>query len=113
MPPGFYAPLGTMIFQQGPPPVPQPPPKAAKRRAAENEDMAPGPKLKKAKAKGKSAADSAAAGSMYQLPSPPHQNTQFTGDTGTSKRGYNAKKRNEAAQIAAQNGMSHRSLSVC
>ncbi|KIM83963.1 hypothetical protein PILCRDRAFT_818994, partial [Piloderma croceum F 1598] len=84
MPPGFFAPLGAMIFQQGPPPVPQPPPKVPKRRAAENEDTAPGPKSKKAKSKGKSAADGAVAGS-------------------TSKRGYNAKKRNEAAQIAAQN----------
>jgi hypothetical protein len=29
------------------------------------------------------------------------------GSTGPSKRGYNAKKRSEAAQIAAQNGIYH------
>jgi lysine-specific demethylase 3 len=96
-----------MIFQQGPPPVPQPPPKAPKRRAPENEDATAGTKSKKPKAKGKSAADGAVAGSMFQLHNPPHPDTQFTGDTGTSKRGYNAKKRSEAAQIAAQNGTSH------
>lgn len=35
------------------------------------------------------------------------KNSQLTGGLGTSKRGYNAKKRSEAAQIAAQNGISY------
>ena len=101
MQPGFYPHYGAFVFQQGPP-IPHPPPKAPKRAAPESEDAA-APKSKKAKSKGKVGAD---GGSMH------HRHgrcikilNQY--DTDTSKRGYNSKKRNEAAQIAAQNGISY------
>ncbi|EGO01531.1 hypothetical protein SERLA73DRAFT_166071 [Serpula lacrymans var. lacrymans S7.3] len=64
-----------LVFQH-----PHPPPQMQKRASTELDD-APAPK-KKAKTTKKAAGDNA---------------------NGSSKRGYNAKKRNEAAQIAAQN----------
>jgi lysine-specific demethylase 3 len=107
IPPAFYPQFGALVFQQGPPPVPQPPPKAPKRRALENDDTV-GPKSKKARSKGKAAPDGGAS-SMYHLHGRLRYDPQCTDDTGTSKRGYSAKKRSEAAQIAAQNGISDRS----
>ncbi|KAH8106073.1 hypothetical protein BXZ70DRAFT_1004357 [Cristinia sonorae] len=63
-------------------PVMQAPPPPAQKRPLEQSEDESAPKAKKSRAKAKSTSE---------------------GSTGASRRGYNAKKRNEAAQIAAQN----------
>ncbi|KAG9317119.1 hypothetical protein JVU11DRAFT_1310 [Chiua virens] len=73
-PPGMFP----LLYQHPPPPPPPPPPQVQKRLSSEVEDP-PSQKSKKAK-KAKS-----------------------TDGNASSKRGYNARKRSEAAQIAAQN----------
>ena len=82
-------------------PIVQAPPPAPKRPLEQSEDES-GPKAKKSRAKSKSTSEgSGESSSAFHVLEVP----DLVSSAGSSRRGYNAKKRNEAAQIAAQNGV--------
>lgn len=102
-PPGYplshpLPPITQPSNMQSPQPTPAQP--SQKRRATDGEDSSAGPKTKKAKSKAKAPADGSCVSTIkwtLLINILRHR-------IAASKRGYNAKKRSEAAQIAAQNG---------
>ena len=83
------------------PMMPAPPP--PKRPLEVVEDEPSSSKAKKSRTKSKQASETSCSYLLFFIPRfNPNQASPFTASS--SRRGYNAKKRSEAAQIAAQNG---------
>lgn len=87
-----------------PPPhmLPQPLPPPVEKRPLEQADEEAAPKTKKNKKATKSTEGTNGSGKLSAILTKPQSHVVRSATT--SRRGYNAKKRSEAAQIAAQNG---------